>query len=276
VLGQHRSTQRKRPAARDKEPALVKRMRDLVARHPRYGYRRLWALLRAEGWRVNRKRVFRLWRQQGLSVPRKQRKKRRLGASANSCVRHRARGKGHVWAWDFIHARTADGRPRKWLSVVDEYTRECLALEVGRRMKAAGGAVPGGLVRQRGVPGHIRGDNGPEFIAQAIREWLTKAGVGALYSAPAAPWENGYAESFHGKLRDELLEREEFASLLAARGLARTWKEEYITARRAGDHAQLLHDELVAFSPADAAGAVRRELVLRRQEEEALRPRRPG
>jgi len=210
----------------------VKRMLELVAKHPRYGYRRIWALLRAEGWRVNRKRVYRLWRRQGLKVPRKKRKKRRLGSSANGCVRYRAAGKDHVWAWDFIHDRTADGRPLKWLSVVDEYTRECLVLEVGRGMKASGvRAVLAGLVRRRGVPGHIRSDNGPEFIARAVREWLSGSGVGALYIEPGAPWENGYAESFHGKLRDELLEREEFSSVLEARVVTKAWKEEYNTAR---------------------------------------------
>src|SRR5262245_3318272 len=220
------------PAARDKGAALVKRLLELVARHQRYNYRRIWALLRAEGRRVNRKRVFRLWRQQGLKVPRRKRKKRRLGSSANGCVRYRAAGKDHVWAWDFIHDRTADGRPLKWLSVVDEYTRECLALEVGRGMKACGVvAVLEGLVRQRGVPGYIRSDNGPEFIAQAIRGWLSGSGVGGLYIEPGAPWENGYAESFHGKLRDDLLEREECSSLLEARLVSREWKEEYNAVR---------------------------------------------
>jgi putative transposase len=207
-------------------------MSELVAAHPRYGYRRIWALLRAEGWRVNRKRVYRLWRKQGLKVPKKQRKKRRRGSSANSCVRRRAAAKDHVWAWDFIHDRTADGRPLKWLSVVDEYTRECLALEVGRGMTAAGViGVLAVLFGRRGAPAHVRSDNGPEFIAKAIRGWLATAGVEALYIEPGAPWENGYAESFHGKLRDELLEREEFTSVLEARVVSRAWKEEYNTVR---------------------------------------------
>src|SRR5687768_12458024 len=203
-------------------------MLELVRRYPRYGYRRIWALLRREGWRVNRKRVYRLWRRQGLKVPRKQRKKRRLGSSTNSCVRRPAEYKDHVWAWDFLHDRTADGGPLKWFTLVDEYTRECLALEVGRGMTArAVGAVLAGVVRGRGVPMHIRSDNGPEFIAKAIRAWLSSAGLEALYIAPGAPWENGYAESFNSKVRDELLSVEEFASVLEARVLGKEWKHGY-------------------------------------------------
>jgi putative transposase len=232
VLGQPRSTQRQAPKPREGEQRLVARILELVRQHPRYGYRRVWALLRREGWRVNRKRVYRLWRQQGLKVPRKQRKKRRLGSSANSCVRRPAEHKGHVWAWDFLHDRTSDGRPLKWFTLVDEYTRECLALEVRRGMTArAVGAVLAGVVGERGAPGHVRSDNGPEFIAKAIRAWLAGAGVGTLYVEPGAPWENGYAESFNSKVRDELLNAEEFASELEARVLGKAWKEEYNQAR---------------------------------------------
>jgi putative transposase len=229
VLGQQRSTQRQPPKkAQEGEGRLVARMLELVRKHPRYGYRRIWALLRREGWRVNRKRVHRLWRQQGLRVSRRQRKKRRLGSSANSCVRRPAEGKDHVWAWDFLHDRTSDGRPLKWLTLVDEYTRECLALEVGRGMTApAVIAVLVAVVRERGAPAHLRSDNGPEFIAKAIRAGMAKAGLETLYIAPGAPWENGYAESFNSKVRDELLNAEEFGSLLEARVLAKEWKREY-------------------------------------------------
>jgi putative transposase len=228
VLGQHRSTQRQRPQAKDGEQRLVARILELVRQHPRYGYRRVWALLRREGWRVNRKRVHRLWRQQGLKVPRKQRKKRRLGSSANSCVRRPARHKDHVWAWDFLHDRTTNGGPLKWFTLVDEYTRECLALEVRRGMTArAVSAALAGVVRERGAPVHVRSDNGPEFIAQAIREWMAEAGLETLYIAPGAPWENGYAESFNSKVRDELLNAEEFASLLEAQVLGWEWKRGY-------------------------------------------------
>jgi transposase InsO family protein len=229
VLGQPRSTQRQQPkTTKGEEERLLGQMLELVRRHPRYGYRRIWALLRRDGWRVNRKRVYRLWRQQGLKVPRKQRKKRRLGCSANSCVRRPAEHKGHVWAWDFLHDRTADGRPLKWLTLVDEYTRECLALEVRRGMTAqASCAVLAGVVQERGAPGHMRSDNGPEFIARVIRGWMAKAGLETLYIEPGAPWENGYAESFNSKVRDELLNAEEFANELEARVLGRAWKEEY-------------------------------------------------
>ena len=228
VLGQPRSTQRQQRRERADEKPLVARMLALVGKHPRFGYRRIWALLRREGWKVNRKRIYRLWRREGLKVPRKKRKKRRLGQSENGCTRRRALGKDHVWCWDFIHDRTSDGRPLKWLTVEDEYTRECVALEVGRSMTATRVIeVLQGLFAQRGRPVHIRSDNGPEFIAWAIREWLGSCEVEVLYIEPGAPWENGYAESFNSRLRDELLESEDFSSPLEARVLGQAWKGEY-------------------------------------------------
>ena len=228
VLGQPRSTQRQVAKTNQEEERLVRRMLELVRQHPRFGYRRIWALLRREGWPVNRKRIHRLWRQQGLKVPRRQRKKRRLGSSANSCVRRPAQHKDHVWTWDFLHDRTRDGRPLKWLTLIDEYTRECLALEVDRGMTAAAvKAVLAGVVQQRGVPVYIRSDNGSEFIAEAIRTWMKAAGLETLYIAPGAPWENGYAESFNSKVRDELLNAEEFGSVLEAKVLAKEWRQEY-------------------------------------------------
>ena len=227
-MGQPRATQRYRPLAREFERRLVGRMLELVREHPRYGYRRIWALLRREGWRVNRKRVYRLWRREGLRVPQKQRKKRHWGHSGNGCARRRAEHKDHVWAWDFIHDRTCDGRPLKWLTVVDEYTRECLALEVGRGMTAEEVIdVLAELFVLRGVPKHIRSDNGPEFIAAAIRRWLSYAEVQTLYIEPGSPWENGYAESFGSRLRDELLAREEFANLTEARVYGARYRMEY-------------------------------------------------
>ena len=228
VLCQPRSTQRRRLTTRSDEPRLVRRMLALVRAHPRFGYRRIVALLRREGWRVNRKRVYRLWRQHGLKVPRTQRKKRRLGHSGNSCARRQPRGKDDVWAWDFIHDRTEDGRPLKWLSVVDAYTRECLVLQVQRGLPAAAVIeVLAKVVHQRGWPNHVRSDNGPEFIAAAIRTWLEHAHVQTLYIAPGAPWENGYAESFHSRLRDELLNAELFTSLREAQLLAKEWQQTY-------------------------------------------------
>jgi putative transposase len=228
VLGQPRSTQRQTPKISEEEGRLVRRMLELVRQHPRWGYRRITVLLRREGWRVNRKRVYRLWRQQGLKVPRKQRKKRRLGHGGNSCVRRPAEHKDHVWSWDFVHDRTSDGRALKWFTLVDEYTRECLALEVERRMTAQTvGTVLAAVVETRGAPAHIRSDNGSEFIAKAIRSWMTRAGLETLYIAPGAPWENGYAESFNSKVRDELLNTEEFGSVLEAKVLAKEWRQEY-------------------------------------------------
>ena len=191
---------------RCEEQRLVRRMHELVREHPRYGYRFITAKLRQEGWQVNFKRIYRLWRREGFKVPRKTRKKRRLGHSGNSCVRRRAEHKDHVWTWDFIHDRTAKGRPLKWFAITDEYTRECLALEVDRSITADRVLdVLTSLFLTRGVPRHIRSDNGPEFIAKAIRRHAEPAGLEMLYIEPGAPWENGYAESFFSRLRDELL-----------------------------------------------------------------------
>ena len=228
VVGVARSTHQFRPTQKADEGRLDEAILAVVRKHPRFGYRRVWAVLVADGWRVNRKRVYRAWRRLGLRVPKKPRKKRRLGSSDNACHRRRAEGRDHVWCWDFIHDRTADGTPLKWLSVVDEYTRECLALEVGRGLTARRVAeVLAGLFADRGAPAHIRSDNGPEFIARAIRQWLAGRAVEVLYIAPASPWENGYAESFHGKVRDELLAVEEFGSLREAEVVGAEWRRAY-------------------------------------------------
>ncbi len=207
---------------------LVRAMHEQVRHHPRYGYRRVWALLRGEGWKVNRKRVYRLWRKEGFRVPRRQHKKRRLGHSDGGILRHRPEHPNHVWAWDFIHDRDEGHRSLKWLTLVDEYTRECLALEVERGMTAS---VIIDIVAQviliRGAPRFLRSDNGPEFIAQALRSYLEAAQIGTLYIEPGSPWENGYSESFNGKLRDELLNAESFADLREAKVLAATWQNDY-------------------------------------------------
>lgn len=228
LVEQPRSTQRYEPQEADDEGRLVSRMLELVRAHPRFGYRRIWRLLRREGVVVNRKRIYRLWRQEGLKVPKKQRKKRRLGNSANGCVRHRATRKNQVWAWDFVHDSTANGRPLKWLALVDEYTRECLALRVARSIKAQDAIdVLAEVFAMHGIPEHLRSDNGPEFIATAMRDWLQQVNVGALYIEPGSPWENGYAESFNSKFRDEFLNVEEFDTEVHARALAGAWQADY-------------------------------------------------
>jgi transposase InsO family protein len=228
VVGVARSTHQFRPAERADGGRLDEAILAVVRKNPRFGYRRVWAVLRADGWRVNRKRVYRAWRRLGLRVPKKARKKRRLGSSDNACHRRRAEGRDHVWCWDFIHDRTADGKTLKWLSVVDEYTRECLALEVGRGLTGRRVVeVLGRLFAERGVPGHVRSDNGPEFIAKAVRTWLAGRAVEVLYIAPGSPWENGYAESFHGRVRDEFLATEEFGSLREAVVVGAEWRRSY-------------------------------------------------
>lgn len=222
VLGQPRSTQRYQAKEDDwEDKKLVTRIHELVRLYPRYGYRMMTAKLRQEGWRVNFKKIYRLWVREGLKVPKKTRKKRHLGHRDNSCIRRRAEHKDHVWCWDFIHDRTANGRPLKWLAITDEYTRECLALEVDRSITADRVLdILTNLFLTRGVPGHIRSDNGPEFIAEAIRGHGTAAGLEMLYIEPGAPWENGFAESFFSRLRDELLNIEEFMNLAEARWFA--------------------------------------------------------
>ena len=228
VLDQPRSSQRRRPRPRADEAALVKRMLELARQHPRYGYRMITAKLRQEGWRVNAKRIYRLWRREGLKVPKKKRKKRRLGTSENACHRRRAEHQDHVWCWDFIFDRTESGSPLKWLSIEDEYTRESLCLKVDRSITSEDVIdTLAELFAMRGVPDHVRSDNGPEFIALAIRNWLEQVGVKTLYIEPGAPWENGYAESFHSRLRDEFLASEVFENLAAARQLTAAWKEDY-------------------------------------------------
>ena len=228
VIGQPRSCQRYVVKPRDDESALVKRMLQLVRQRPRFGYRRIAALLRAESWCASATRIYRLWRREGLKVPQKKRKRRRLGTSHNACHRRRAEGKDHVWCWDFVFDRTTSGSTLKWLSIVDEYTQECLALKVDRSITSEDVIdTLAELFAMRGVPRHIRSDNGPEFIARAIQRWTKQLTIETLYVEPGSPWENGYAESFHSRLRDEFLATEMFESLAAARKLSAAWKEDY-------------------------------------------------
>ena len=228
VLDQPRSTQRYLVYTRNDEKPLVQRMLTLVRRHPRYGYRRIWALLRGDGFRVNVKRVYRLWRKEGLKVPRKQHKRRRLGHSGNGCVRHRAEHINHVWCYDFVSDQTVDGRTLKFLTLEDEYTRECLAIEVERSITSREVIQTLRYVFEvRGAPQHIRSDNGPEFIAKALQQWLSECHVQTLYIEPGAPWQNGFNESFNGKLRDELLNGELFTGLQEAKVVTEDYRLEY-------------------------------------------------
>lgn len=211
---------------------MVARITVLASQYGRYGYRRITAILKNEGWKVNHKRVERLWRREGLKVPRKQPKRRRLWLNDGSCIRLRPTHRNHVWAYDFVSCRTYDGQPIKILTVIDEYTRECLALIVDRRLRSDDVLhCLTDLFVARGIPEHIRSDNGPEFTAKAVRRWLGKIGVSTMYIEPGSPWENGYNESFNGKLRDELLNGELFYTLKEAQVLIEGWRREYNTIR---------------------------------------------
>lgn len=222
ALGQARSTQRRKLRVRNDEQQLVTEIVELATRFGRYGYRTITGLLRLLGWRVNRKRVHRIWRQEGLKVPAKQPKRGRLWMNDGSCVRMRPEHKDHVWSYDFVHDRTHDERPLKILTLIDKYSRECLALRVARWMTSIQILdVLSELFVDRGVPKFIRSDNGPEFTAKAVRDWLDKIGVQTLFIQPGSPWKNRYNESFNGKLRDQLLNGEIFFTLREAGGAAR-------------------------------------------------------
>ena len=230
VIGQPRSTQRHRPKQPEKDKPVVKRMLELVRERPRFGYRRIAKLLRRENaFRgINVKRVYRLWRAEGLKVPQKQVKKRRRGNSDGGCVRHRAEHKDHVWCYDFLSDQTEDGRPLKFLPIEDEFTRECLALEVDRRLRSHDVIeVLRYLFEVRGAPKYIRSDNGPEFIAKAVRRFLAESNVQTLFIEPGSPWENGYAESFGSRFRDELLDRELFTSVQEAKVVCEDHRLDY-------------------------------------------------
>jgi putative transposase len=228
ALGQARKTQRCISLTTDEETRLVARITELATQYGRYGYRRITAMLKQEGWQVNHKRVERIWRREGLKVPKKQPKRARLWLNDGSCIRLRPEHKDHVWSYDFVLARTSDGRAFRILAILDEYTRECLAMLVKRRI-ASHDVIDRlyQLFLLRGVPQYIRSDNGPEFTAKAIRKWLNSLGVKTLFIEPGSPWENGYIESFNGKLRDELLNREVFTTLTEARILVERWRQEY-------------------------------------------------
>ena len=228
ALGQARSTQRHRLQLRNDEDALTAAVIGLARTFGRYGYKRITGLLQMAGWKVNQKRVQRIWRAEGLKVPAKQPKRGRLWLADGSCIRLRPEHQNHVWAYDFVAERTHDGRTLRLLTVVDEYTRECLAIRVARRMTANDVLwVLADLFLEYGIPEHIRSDNGPEFVAQAVRSWLCDLGVTTLFIEPGSPWENGYVESFNTKLRDELLNGEIFYTLTEAQILTANWRRLY-------------------------------------------------
>ena len=228
IVGQHRSTQRHCPTVADDEAALRAQLRQISAERPRWGYRRAHARLRDEGWTVNRKRVQRLWREEGLRVPRRRRKRQRLGDSTVPADRLRAERPGHVWALDFQFDQTVDGRVVKLLHVVDEFTREALEILVARRIDAdATVAVLERLARERGVPEHVRCDNGPELTGHALRDWCRFSTTETAFIEPGSPWQNPYVESFGARVRDELLDVEQFSSLAEAQVVIADWRFDY-------------------------------------------------
>jgi len=236
VLDRARSTLRYCRRPRPAEEALVKSLRRLVRRHPRWGYKRMHARLVKKGWSVNRKRVRRLWNELGLRRPAPRKKPKRLGpkpgSSANSCVNQPARFKNDVWTYDFVADRTIDGGSLKWLTLVDEYTRECLALQVASSMTGAEvRRVLARVIGRRGAPTRIRSDNGSEFICAALAGWLPGQGTQPIPVAPGSPWENGFIESFNSRFRDEFLERMEFESAADAKAKARWFRREFNTIR---------------------------------------------
>ena len=232
MLDQPRRTQRYQAVVASDEDALTAAIIRLASQYGRYGYRRITALLRAEGWHVNHKRVERIWRREGFKVPSKQPKRGRRWLNDGSCIRLRPDWRTHVWAYDFVQARTHDGRAFRMLTVIDEFTRESLAIEVGRRLRSDDVLhLLAGLFVRHGPPDHIRSDNGSEFTAKAVRGWLGKIGVKTLFIEPSSPWENGHNESFNGKLRDELLNGEIFYTLKEAKVLIEQWRRHYNTVR---------------------------------------------
>ena len=232
VAGQSRSTQRYQPMLRDDEDALTQAIIALAGQYGRYGYRRITALLQEEGWSVGKDRVERIWHREGLKVPKKHKPRGRLWLNDGSCVRLRPERANHVWSYDFVAARTHDGRSLRLLTLIDEFTRECLAIRVARRQNSVTVIETlSNVMLRRGVPEYIRSDNGPEMVSRLVRKWLPSVGAKTLYIEPGSPWENGYCESFNGKLRDELLNGEIFYSLKEAQVIIEQWRIHYNTKR---------------------------------------------
>lgn len=232
VLGQYRSTQRYQPRVREDEDWLVSDMIELAREYGRYGYRRVAVLLRDAGWQVSDGRVERLWRREGLKVPNKQPKKGRLWLNDGSCVRLRPEYRNHVWSYDFVHCRTDDGKAFRTLNILDEFSRECLTIRVKRKLNSTDviDALTD-LFILRGPPAFVRSDNGPEFVAKDVRTWIAAVGAKTAFIEPGSPWENGYCESFNGRMRDELLNGEIFYSLREAQIIIEGWRKHYNTKR---------------------------------------------
>ena len=256
MLGQHRSTQRRIPTGPDDEERLTADIVELARQYGRYGYRKIAELLRTTaGWVVNDKRVERIWRREGLKVPAKQPKRSRLWLADGSCLRLRAERPNHVWSYDFVEDRTHEGRKYRMLNIIDEFTHECLAIRIDRKLKSVDVIdVLSDLFILRGVPERLRSDNGPEFVAKAVQDWIAAVGAKAAYIAPGSPWENGFIESFNARLRDELLNGEIFYSLAEARIVVESWRRHYNAKR---PHASLGYKPPApeVFIPAFAARA---------------------
>ena len=268
VLKQPRSTQRKPAKGRADEAALTADIIELARTYGRYGYRRITALLQHAGWTVSMKRVRRIWRREGLKVPQKQPKRGRLWLNDGSCVRLRAERPNHVWSYDFVEDRTHDGRKFRMLCVIDEFTREALAIKVKRRLNSTDVLETlADLMILRGPPSYVRSDNGPEFIAATLRQWIAAVGSETAYIEPGSPWENGYCESFNSKLRDELLNGELFFSLAEAQVLIEAWRQHFNALRP--------HSSLNYRPPAPEAIVPRNRTIVPWASSQALRGARP-
>jgi transposase InsO family protein len=254
VVGQIRSTQRYQALPNIKKESIRQRVVEIASHYGRYGYRTVTSFLKQEGWEVGKDAVYTIWREEGLKVPQKQPKRARLWLADGSCIRLRPEYPNHVWSYDFVADRTHDGKPFRILNIIDEYTRECLASVVRRRIRAMDVLlILADLFIERGCPKHIRSDNGPEFVAKELVKWLENLEVGPLFIEPGSPWENGYCESFNGKMRYELLNGEIFYSLLEAKVVIERWRREYNTIRP--------HSSLGGRPPAPETVQVRRNLV---------------
>lgn len=228
ALGVLRSVQRYKKRKPDDEGLLRKDITRLALKYGRYGYKRITALLRTEGWQVNHKRVERIWREEGLKVPKRQKKRGRLYLNDGSAIRLRPCWLNHVWSYDFVAERLSNGKKIRILTVIDEYTRQCLSIRVGYALKSDDVLdVISDLFIAHGIPDHIRSDNGSEFTAKTLKDWLYKLGIKTAYIEPGSPWENGYNESFNGRLRDELLNGEVFYTLKEAQTIIEQWRNHY-------------------------------------------------